>query len=176
MISLGTLWNSRCVLYTYAFILFVLMVVELVGFILAFVYRGKLEETYKKGLETVLEKGITTNNTGILQGFETLQTQMKCCGANNATDYTKHNRSDLAAKCQKDFESIGCSQKIIDDLDGNLPIIGGTLGAVLGIEFFGLLFAIILAVALRHASNEDFSSSPGEVFRGALPNRRFNYR
>lgn len=174
----GTLWNNRCLLYFYAFILFILMIIELVGFILAFVYRGRLEDTYKKGLDTVLKKGlINRNDTRIVDIFKTLQTNLKCCGANNASDYINANRSDLAVWCYENHvASKGCSQEIIDILDGNLPAVGGTLGGVLAVEFFGLLFAIILAVALRHVSKGDYSSNPGEVIRAVVPGRRFNYR
>jgi len=53
---MGTLWHNRCLLYLYAIIVGLLMIVELAGFIMAFVYKGKLTDVYQTALYEVFKK------------------------------------------------------------------------------------------------------------------------
>jgi len=151
------------------------MIVELVGFIMAFVYKGQLTSVYQTALFEVLNKGLKDNNTKIIGAFHDLENAMKCCGAYNISDYGEHNHT-YSDWCKSRPDSQGCSQAIIAFLNKNLPIIGGTLGGVLALEFFCLLGAIALAVALKHAPDDNYSSNPGEVIRNVVPGRRYNYR
>ena len=160
----------------YAVILGILMIVELVGFIMAFVYKGKLESVYRSGLTKVLENGLKNNNSKILDPFFDLQKSLKCCGANNVSDFDAHNETKLSRWCEDNHvTNNGCAQAIITLLDKNLPAIGITLGVVLALEFFGLLFAVMLAVAIGHAPNNVYSSRPVEVLGGMVQGRRHNY-
>ena len=98
---------------------------------------------------------------------------MKCCGANGIIDYKAHPL-DTPLECFQ--HPKGCSDAIIDLLDKNLPIIGGVLGGVLVLEVIGLLSAVVLAVALKHAPDDDYSSNPMEVLPHIVPGRRRNYQ
>jgi len=159
----------------YAIILAILMIVELIGFIMAFVYKGKLTDVYQTALYEVFEKGLNMNNTNIITSFQDLEKTMKCCGVYNVSDYAKHNYNKLSEWCTNNPTSPGCSTAIIDLLNKNLPIIGGTLGGLLSLELFCLIGAIALAVALKHAPDQIYSSNPGEVIRNIVPGRRRNY-
>ncbi|CAF1290815.1 unnamed protein product [Rotaria sordida] len=169
---LGSLWHNRCLLYFYAIILGILMTIELVGFILAFAYKGKLEDVYKKSLTTVFTNALVKNDTKVLNAFHDMENSLKCCGANGKKDYTESGR-DAPSWCYQYQQ--GCSTIIIDILQKNLPIIGGSLGAVLLLEILGFIAAIVLAVALKHAPDDTYSSSPGEVISYVVPGRRRNY-
>ena len=148
------------------------MILELTGFILAFSYRSKLEKVYKDSLSEVLGIALDKNNTKVLNIFHDLEKSMDCCGANGATDYYDHHQ---IAPPQCAVHPKGCSTAIIDWLDKNLPIIGGVLGAVLVLEVIGLLSVVVLAVALKHAPDDSYSSSPAEVLSHIVPGRRRNY-
>jgi len=172
---MGTLWNKRCLLYMYAVILLILMIIELIGFIMAFAYKGKVTEVYQTALYEVFERGLKDNNPKIVNAFRELEKALKCCGVYNKTDYEPFNVTQFSEGCTK-YPDDGCSKKMIDLLNTNLPIIGYSLLVVFLLELFGLITAIALAVALRHAPDgEEYSSSPGEVIRYVVPNRRRNY-
>jgi len=171
---MGTLWNNRCLLFIYATILLILMVIELAAFIMAFVYKGKLTEVYQTALYDVLKTGLDSNNTKILTAFDDLEKAMECCGVNNISDYTNANYTRSSEWCGKK-PNYGCSQAIIDFLKKGLPAIGVTLGVVLATELLGLLSAIALAVALKNAPDDNYSSSPGQVLGNMVPGRRRNY-
>jgi len=174
----GALWHNRCYLYMYALILGILLILELVGFIMAFVYKGKLEEIYDSNLRKILidaanKTDATSNKT--LAAFVVLQKQFKCCGAANYSDYGR-TVPNLPDSCFNDdqhkfLRENGCSKAIIDFLGSKLPILGGILGGFLFVELLGLIGAIVLAVALKHAPDDNYSSNPGDVLRGLNPRR-----
>lgn len=145
---------------------------ELAGFILAFSYRSKLEKVYKDSLSEVLGSALEKNNTKVLNVFHKLEKDMKCCGVNGVSDYNTYHQP-IPQDCF--VYPIGCSTAIIDWLEKNLPIIGGVLGGVLVLEVVGLLSAVVLAVALKHAPEDSYSSNPGEVLSHIVPGRRRNY-
>jgi hypothetical protein len=158
----------------YAVILLLLMLIELTGLIMAFVYKGKLTDVYQTSLHEVFEKGLKDNNLKIINAFRQLEISLKCCGVYNKTDYDGFNVNASSDGCVN-YPTEGCSKKIIDLLNTNLPIIGYSLLAVFLLELFGVIAAIALAVALKHAPDDDYSSNPGEVIRYVAPNRRRNY-
>ncbi|CAF2364675.1 unnamed protein product [Rotaria sp. Silwood2] len=168
----GSLWHNRCLLYLYATILGILMIIELVGFILAFAYKSKLEDVYSKSLTKVFTNALIVDDTKVLNAFHDMEKSLACCGVNGKTDYD--NSGKLAPdSCVK--YPTGCSTIIINTLEKNLPIIGGSLGAVLFLELLGFIGAIALAVALRHASDGTYSSNAREVISYVVPGRRRNY-
>ncbi|UJR23570.1 hypothetical protein I4U23_026558 [Adineta vaga] len=151
---MGALWNNRCFLYLYAFILGLLMILELVAFIMAFVYKGKVTDVYKTALSKVFDTALQSNQTDVLHAFQELEKNMKCCGVHNRSDYGYPPKFPLSNQCLENPSSIGCSDAIINFLNKNLPIIGGSLGGVLLLELLGLIGAIALAVALKHAPDD----------------------
>jgi len=169
----GALWHNRCLLYMYALILGILLILELGGFITAFAYKSKVRETYDKGLATLFSDAMDKGQTGVIAAFDTLQKQMHCCGANDSEDYIKHNHT-LPDSCYDKKGNVyekGCAQAVIDFLEAQLPIFGGVLGGFLLIELLGLIAAIALAVALKHAPDDRYSSNPKDVFSGMVRRR-----
>jgi len=160
----------------YAVILGILMIIELVGFIMAFTYKSQLKGVYETALFEVFKKGLQENDTNILAPFRDLEKNMQCCGVHGLSDYIEYNNFTQLSDACKQHPTVGCAQAIIDFLNTNLPKIGITLGCVLALEFFGLIAAIILAVALKHAPDtNEYSSDPREVLGNIVPGRRRNY-
>jgi hypothetical protein len=128
----------------YAVILAMLMILELAGLIMAFVYKGKLREVYETTLFKSLDKALEEKDEKAIKAFEELENTIKCCGVHNVSDYDRRNRT-RSAYCTSHSESEGCADAIVNFLNGKLPIIGGLLGGVLALEIFGLIGAIVLA-------------------------------
>jgi len=152
---MGALWHKRALLYMYAFILAVLMILELVAFIMAFVYKSQVSDVYKTALFKVFDASLKANQTNVIDAFHELEGKMKCCGVYNLTDYYHYsNVPSLSDYCKEHPTAEGCSDAIISFLNKHLPIIGGSLGGVLLLEIFGVIGAIALAVALKHAPSD----------------------
>ena len=150
------------------------MIIQLVGLIMAFVYKGKLKDVYQTSLDDVFKHGLSTGDQKIIAAFRDLEKSMKCCGVYNKTDYDPYNATQISDGC-KSNPNDGCSQKLIDFLNKNLPIIGYSLLSIFLLELFGVIAAIALAVALKHAPDDEYSSNPSEVIRYVVPKRRANY-
>ncbi|CAF3678496.1 unnamed protein product [Adineta steineri] len=168
---MGSLWCNRCMLYMYATAAIILMILQLIGFGMAVGYKKKLETVYHDGLKKVFTKALAQNETKVLEAFHKLEDTVKCCGVDGVTDYPT---GLTPTSCWQHTD--GCATVIIDVLEKNLPIIGGSLGGVLVLELLCLIFTLILAKNLAHAKEETFSSNPGEVIRELVPGRRANYR
>jgi hypothetical protein len=147
------------------------MIVELVGFIMAFAYKGSLESVYRKNLYEVLITALNKSDRKVLDAFTDLEKSLQCCGVNGLDDY--HGREPKNPDCFR-YRKKGCSPIIIELLNKSLPTIGGTLGAVLLLELLGLIVAIKLAIALKNAPETNYSSF-GNFFNSVVPNRRQNY-
>lgn len=155
-----------------------LMILELVALVMAFAYKSKLTDVYETSLAKVFHKGWETHDDKVINGFHELEKNLKCCGVYNITDYAEYhlNTTDYSEGC-RDHPNDGCSRKIIDFLSGNLPIVGYSLLSVFLLEFFAVLGAIAFMVALKHAPDDGYSSSPGEGYhyKATQPDRRRNY-
>lgn len=150
------------------------MIIELVGFIMAFAYKSKVTEVYEKTLSEAFNKGLETNDTKFMTAFQDLENNMECCGVYGLSDYNNSTYTQRSTWCKAHPESKGCSTAIINFLNKNLPAIGITLGVVLAIELLGLIASIALAVALKHAPTERYSSNPRTVIQD-MRQRRANY-
>ena len=148
------------------------MILQVTGFIMVFVYKGKLESVYKESLKNVFVNALNTNDTKVLNAFHDLEETVKCCGINGIQDYTSAHK-DAPASCYRYIE--GCSAVIIRTLEKNLPLIGGVLGGVVVVELIAFIGALVLAVALKHAPETVYSSNPSEVISHIVPGRRRNY-
>jgi hypothetical protein len=149
------------------------MILELVGFSMAFAYKSKLESVYRTTLSTVFITALQKNDTKVLDVFHELENVMKCCAVNGIQDYDRGHTAPPSS-CFQHLK--GCSSTIIDLLDKNLPIIGATLGCVLLLELVGLIAAFILARALKNDTETTYSSKPGEVLGALASTRRRNYQ
>jgi len=149
---MGALWKNRCFLYMYAVILAILIITELVGFILAFWYKGKLDDLFNNNLLEVFNKAYAKNDTETQDAINAVQKQFKCCGISGPKDYSKLNIT-LPTSCVEcgGITCSGCAAKIIEFLKNKLPIFGGLLGGFLLIEIFGVISAISLGVAISHS-------------------------
>lgn len=138
----------------YAFILIILLIIELVAAILAAVYKSKLEDVYKDTLEIVFTKTMINSTEELRSTYEDLENTLECCGVQNITDYVTRD-IPLSPYCSQHRDAMGCGDKIINIFTKNLPIIGGVLGGVVFLELFTLIAAIVLARKISNADDED---------------------
>jgi len=160
---MGALWKNRCFLYMYAAILGILIIVELVGFILALSYKGKLEKVYNDSLYRVFMDAYQKNITDTKSAIETLEKQFKCCGIREGISDYKLNNFTVPDSCYIPGSvppipySSGCAAGIIKFLKDKLPMLAGLMGSFMLVEIFGVLSAISLGVAIAN-SPERYSS------------------
>ncbi|CAF1385085.1 unnamed protein product [Adineta steineri] len=172
---IGLIWCNRRLLYIYATVAIILMILQLIGFGIAFSYKNRFESMYDDPLSKFFMDALASNNTKGLETFHQFEDSVKCCGINGKNDYETHGIKPPPS-CFKITNTKGCVKAINDIFEQSLLIIGSSLGGVLVLEVLCLIFTLILAKKLEHAKEKIYSSNPGEIILGLVPSRRANYR
>ena len=151
-----TVKGQPILLYMLAVFLSIIFVLELVAGISAYIYRGKIEDGFKTGLNNSMahygQGGIRDRDIDMLQSY------LKCCGVQDYMDWDKkwHNESVPLSCCRDkenchfapvdpaDIYTSGCYVNIIDFVNHNL---GAICGGAVALAFFQLL-GVILACCL----------------------------
>lgn len=131
-------------LYTYATVVAVLLIAELVVAGLVFGYRGKLEETLKTNFNNLIVS--YKDDPAAKAAIDTIQSTFSCCGATSSEDWTGQDLpdsccpvSDTHRKCERPhvFENA-CVTEVN-------KLMGTVLNAV---GIVGIILALIYAVAI----------------------------
>jgi len=83
----GAIRNSQGLLFVYIALLCVLIAGELVGAVLALIYRGEVEKTLLESMEAQVKNDYHPGEEGPFDAWNYLQVKLECCGANNYTDF-----------------------------------------------------------------------------------------
>lgn len=161
-VFLGACTRNRCFLYVYATLLTLVILFEFAAVICTLVFRNDLYKSYDSGFMEVFQHAYSQNRTELQQIIENVEEQFKCCGVDGPFDYTKY-KFPMPLSCRPDKAlynapyARGCAVAVATWVWDELPIIAGVLGAVLFIEIFGVISALVLGVAISHSSGSDIT-------------------
>ncbi|CAF1236096.1 unnamed protein product [Adineta steineri] len=172
---IGLLWCNRRLLHIYATVATILMILQLIGFGIAFSYKNRFEIMYDDPLLEIFMNAFVHNNTKAQEAFHKFEDSVNCCGINGKNDYETYGITPPPS-CLKITNTKGCVKAINDIFEQSFLIIGSSLGGILVLEVLCFIFTLILAKKLAHAKEKTYSSNPGEVILGLVPSRRANYR
>lgn len=157
----GAIKENYCMICTYAFIIVVILLLELGGGIAGYVLRDDIEASVRKNMEILMPKYLTQNATQTL--FDNMQIELKCCGTNNYTDWkTILPSGDVPDSCCKtdtegcgtaykvaDINTRGCVEQLNKLLTDNIFLIAGIAVAVAIIQIFGVVCSCCLMRAIK---------------------------
>lgn len=86
----GTCKGNTCMLQTYIIIVSIILALELVGAILAIVFKDSLGEDIKENMRDDIQNdydGINKTDDGLTLSWNSMQMSLECCGSYNHTDY-----------------------------------------------------------------------------------------
>ncbi|XP_013773356.1 CD63 antigen-like [Limulus polyphemus] len=147
----GAWKENYCMLMTFAVLLFIIFAVELAAGIAAYVYRKDVEKAIKEGMQDDLKKNATEND------WDKIQTELKCCGAVNASDWShQYPDGNLPPSCcdakaenctisDDNWHKQGCIEALKDFLEDKVYILGGVGVGIAFIQLLGITFACCLA-------------------------------
>ncbi|GFT28945.1 tetraspanin-7 [Trichonephila clavipes] len=144
-----TVKGQPALLYILAVFLSIVFVCELTAGISAYVYRGKIQDGFKSGLNN----SITLYGNGRIRDrdIDMVQKYLKCCGVQDYLDwYSKWDNHSVPVSCCQDranchFSPVedtseiyteGCYVKVVDFVNSNL---GALLGGALALAGFQLI-------------------------------------
>ncbi|GFR15413.1 tetraspanin-7 [Trichonephila clavata] len=144
-----TVKGQPALLYILAVFLSIVFVCELTAGVSAYLYRGKIQDGFKSGLNN----SITLYGNGRMRDrdIDMVQKYLKCCGVQDYLDwYSKWNNHSVPISCCQDranchFSPVedtseiyteGCYVKVVDFVNSNL---GALLGGALALAGFQLI-------------------------------------
>jgi len=166
----GALRENHCMLVTFGGIILVLLLVELIGAGLILGYRSQVKIAVQGGIDDAMGKYNMTNpNATVNQVIDDLQYTLKCCGANETTDWDRQPHHDIGiypesccgrlekssnitckiADVRKANQDVGCVGKLENDIKNALGVLGGIAIAIALIQLIGVVFACCLGRSIR---------------------------
>ncbi|XP_070557956.1 CD151 antigen-like [Ptychodera flava] len=167
----GAVQEQKLCLVLYTSLLLIILVMELVVGILAYVYRNELESELENNLNSTLSQyyGIDGHEK-LTNAVDEMHRNFNCCGAHLYHDWgwsnwqlqgLSYNRStpDSCCKTESNFCAvrdhpsniyrIGCIKSLQDFLQRHLIILGGVGIGIACIQVFGVIFALCLYSQLK---------------------------
>jgi len=115
----GACKESACMLSTYAFLIAVILILQVVGAILAVVFHDSLEEELQEEMTDQVYNYVTNDeNDATTKAWNILQFEMKCCGATGYEDYVDSKFQNMTKDPVPDS---CCVQKASADWDNIQP-------------------------------------------------------
>lgn len=159
----GAVKENYCMVTTFAVLLAIIFILEIVAGALGIAYKSKVKEEASKALGKAEKAYGTANEVGSVHIMDMLQQKFKCCGANGTAGY-KGKSGNLTCsfpatngvktchegkKCSGKLYKKGCEGAFIDFLKKNMVLIGGVAIGIAFIQLLGIIFACILMRAIK---------------------------
>lgn len=165
----GALRENRCMILTYSVFLAAIMVLELSSGITAYVLSSETSELIERKLNSTMEEYNINKDVTIL--WDTVQSEFKCCGLNQYTDWglVFQNHSLPVSCCEFQYGSLDnftcnslspylyqvpCKTKLAAEVEEHTLLLGGVAFGIIGIQFFGIMFACYLAKSIKQSNYE----------------------
>ncbi|XP_023310182.1 CD63 antigen-like [Anoplophora glabripennis] len=158
----GAVKENSCMTTTFSTLLIIIFILEIIAGVSGMLLKNKTEAFLTETLNTTM-KQYSENNTEIAEIWDKVQTEFKCCGIYNSTDWTDVGNKEIPMSCCKippatmnSFQCnttnayhTGCLQEFGDFIRDHVTTIGGVGIGLAAIQLLGILLACYLAKAIR---------------------------
>lgn len=153
---LGSIYKNRIILYVYAFLIVIIILLEFAAVIVLFKFRVQIWETYNNGFQMFFLEAYHFNQTQNITVIKQIEREFHCCGVDSFLDYEMihlippvdcYPNQNKTARIYDD----GCAQTIVIWVWDNLPYVIGFAVFVLLIQIFGIISSIVLGVISTYA-------------------------
>lgn len=111
----GAMKENSCMLKTYALIVMVLVIAQIVLGILIFVYQGEAEEIITDGMKTTMGK-YGTGDDSLDESIDASQHELHCCGVMDFNDWRNFTYNGVSDGCCKEMIK-GCGENYFNKQD-----------------------------------------------------------
>jgi len=157
----GACKESKCIIYTYAVVLGIIVLAQVGAGIAVFVLKGDVETVIEKKMKEGMDNYGKEASKGVSDTWDLVQSNYHCCGVTNSSDWATALPETFQAgqapdscceggiveNCGKTgtkFYPDGCFEKFKGDFVGNLGIVGGAAFGIAAFETLAVLFACYL--------------------------------
>lgn len=156
----GAVKENYCMVTTFAVLLALIFILEIVAGALGVAYRNKVQGIAEKQVKKEVEN-YNANGESLLLNWA--QQKLECCGRLGPKDYDGHasNSTDFCAagkgvtfchvgkKCDGKLYEDGCQDKLVKFVKENMLLIGGVALGIAFIQLLGIVFACLLMKAIK---------------------------
>jgi len=163
--------GTSLMLYAFSALLFLLFISELAVGIAGFVYKGKIQDGFKDGLDTAMST--YSSDAMKKEAIDGMQAALNCCGKEGYADWftiawdgsaaadkvpkSCCTNQDALSSCQNtnlngtatDIDINGCYSKVTSFMESNFAIIGGVAVGFAFLQLLGCLMACTLAKSIN---------------------------
>ncbi|CAH2318870.1 tetraspanin-4 isoform X1 [Pelobates cultripes] len=153
---LGAVTEHRCLLLTFFVVLLIIFVLEMISMILFLTYKEEFHSYAQEDLKKGLKLYKTNGNLGLTNAWDIVQTQFRCCGVKNYTDwYDVSNNFTVPHSCcsehHEDCQSMPttwwkdpCYVKVKEWVALNMSSVRIFGICILIVQVFGLVFSMLM--------------------------------
>lgn len=154
----GAIRENQCMVSTYAFFLLVLVILQIVVAVFAFMYTADLAKAAKDGFGRLFDD---RNNPSTGAAIDQIQRGLQCCGTTGPASWGIGQIPQSC--CAEDSCNLlnshqtGCSTMLADIVNGSGLLIAWFAIIFAGIELVGVIFACCLANSIRNADRRQYA-------------------
>ncbi|OCT73085.1 hypothetical protein XELAEV_18036065mg [Xenopus laevis] len=153
---LGAVTEHRCLLLTFFVILLIIFLLEMVSMTLFLTYTEQFHNYAQEDLKKGLQLYNTTGNLGLTNAWDIVQTEFRCCGVKNASDWLETKDSVPHTCCAEHSPACksnpslwwqdACYNKVRKWVETNIQSVGIFGICILVVQVFGLIFSMLITV------------------------------
>jgi len=177
----GAIMENPCMMYTFASLVTLLLLIEVGLTVVIWVYKGDAQNEVATQMKKGLENYNTTDAHGVTLTWDAMQQTYQCCGVDAPRDWNakfpnsvpdsccKINRPSFGEGCgknalarpdNKNIFSEGCFDKFAKDVATNVEITGAVGGVLGAIQLIAILVACCMGRRMANRRYEDYDHSP----------------
>ncbi|CAG0916382.1 unnamed protein product [Notodromas monacha] len=159
----GAMKESNCLILTFAVLLGVIFILEISVGIAAYVMKSEIEKDISVRMTKSVEQVKFDTDSILKRSWDVIQTEFKCCGSSNYTDWEKNPTfqstypksccGEAGTACTASSDTLyrsGCLDKLSDFMKDNITIIGGMGIGIAFIQLIGIVFACRLSNSIQN--------------------------
>lgn len=154
----GAIRENQCMVSTYAFFLLVLVVLQVVLAVFAFMYAADLADAAYNGFNKLFDNAQTSQEARV--AVDGIQRGLSCCGSTGPSSWTTIPDSCCEAGTQctisNSFQN-GCSNTIHELVKDSGLLIAWFSVCFAAVQLVGVIFACCLANSIRNASRRQYT-------------------
>ncbi|XP_002736204.1 tetraspanin-3-like [Saccoglossus kowalevskii] len=159
----GACIESKCLLGTFFTLILLILLLEITGAVLGFVYHGEVKKNIREGMDDAIHNYNGNNDSAGSGSVDYMQEELKCCGVYNYTDwkdtdYFKKTKTVPTSCCKNTTDCTGslaptetdklyqdgCFVKLTDIFQDNLKYIAVAACVLAIIMLIGMIFSCML--------------------------------
>lgn len=150
----GAVKENHCMISTFASLLLIIFILELVGGIAVYVLRNDLKKIFDDKIISSVKS--YDSNQNVKNTWDILQADFHCCGANGVIDWLNRIPSSCCQNLPTEEQctvsqayDTGCLDTLQGFVEKNALILGGVGIGIALIQLIGVIFACCLARSIQ---------------------------